>query len=192
MGQIEKSLPPSRVWKGYLKMAMGVPRRQEILAKSGPICQRPRQTSLRSIIAAPHALLLTPFSSFSQRGRQMGHIDKSLSGTIVRRGYTEMAMDGQRSREIQVESWRFRHSPKRPSNRPLIAAKDTLFLTPFLICYQGVYKMGQFEQSLSAIMVWKGTMKRRWILTPIVRFSRKLWRNHDQSVSAPEGHLLPP
>ena len=130
-------------------------RPQGILAKSWPICHCPERPSPHALIAVKYAILLTPFSSFFQSGWTMGTVEPSLSAISVRRRYLEMAMGGPRFQKIMVYSWGIRHIPKRPSYRALVSAKHTLFLTPFLIFYQGGFKMGKIEQSLSSIRVWK-------------------------------------
>ena len=62
MGQIAEPLSAIGVWKGYIETAMAIdtdcPTIQGILAKSWPICQRPRRPAFRTLIAAKVALFL--------------------------------------------------------------------------------------------------------------------------------------
>ena len=66
--KLSNSCPRLGLGNGHHEMAIDGPRCQEIMARPGPISQRPKRTSLRPLIKDREALFLTPFPSCFQRG----------------------------------------------------------------------------------------------------------------------------
>ena len=156
MTQLEQSVSAIRVWKGYLVMAMGGPRFHNIMAKPCPTPHWPKRLSFGALIAAKHALFLTPFSFFIHGSIKMDQVAQFLAAIRVWKWYLEMVTACPFLQEILTGQVSISQRPKRTSHRSLIAAKRAIFLTPIFDLLPARLEMVKIEQSLSAIRAWQG------------------------------------